>query len=83
MTDVRDTIRQFILATHLQGESPSNLRDDTPLWSGGILDSIGTLGLINFLEKEFDIQLEAHETGAANFDRIQDIAALVERKRSE
>jgi acyl carrier protein len=37
---------------------------------------------VSFVEKEFGIELEAHETGTESFDRIEDIAALVERKRA-
>ncbi len=82
MSDVKQTIRQFILTTYLPGESPANLRDDTPLRTSGVLDSLATLGLVNFVEKEFGIELEAHETGTDSFDRIEDIAALVARKRA-
>jgi acyl carrier protein len=81
MDSVKETIRHFILTTYLPGESPANLRDDTPLRKGGILDSLATLGLVNFVEKEFGIELDAYETAVDNFDRIEDIAALVERKR--
>lgn len=81
MTDVRETIRQYILATYLPGESADNLQDDTPLRSSGILDSLATLSLVSFVEKQFGIELEAHETGLDSFDRIEDIAALVARKR--
>jgi acyl carrier protein len=81
MQGVKDQLRQFIVSTYLPGESLSNLRDDTPLRSSGILDSLATLGVVSFVEKEFGIELEAHETGVDNFDRIEDIAALVARKR--
>ena len=79
---VKDTIRQFILTKYLPGESADNLRDDTPLRTSGVLDSLATLGVVNFIEKEYGIQVEAHETGIDTFDRIQDIAALVARKRA-
>jgi acyl carrier protein len=81
MSDVKETIRQFILATYLPGESAANLRDDTPLRTNGVLDSLATLGLVSFVEREFGIELEAHETGIDTFDRIEDIAALVARKK--
>ena len=77
-----DTIRHFILTRYLPGETADNLRDDTPLRSSGILDSLATLSLISFLEEQFKIELEAHETDIDNFDRIEDIAALVERKQA-
>jgi acyl carrier protein len=83
MTQTTDTIREFILKRYLPGESAANLRDDTPLRSSGILDSLATLGLISFLEEQYRIEIEAHETDVDNFDRIQDIAAFVERKQAQ
>jgi acyl carrier protein len=81
MTDIKERIRTFILHNFLQGESPANLHDDTPLRTTGILDSLATLNLVTFVEKEFGIELTAYETGVDSFDRIEDIAALVVRKQ--
>ena len=83
MSDVRESIRQFILSTYLQGESPANLHDDTPLSTSGVLDSLATLGLVSFVEKEFGLELDAHEAGPDNFNRIDDIVALVARKQTQ
>lgn len=82
MTDISASIRDFVLTRYLPGESPENLRDDIPLRTSGILDSLATLGLISFIEEEFDIEVEAHETDIDNFDRLGDIVAFVERKRA-
>lgn len=82
MDTVKPSIRNYILAEFLQGEAPENLRDDTPLRTSGILDSLATLNLVTWLEREFGITIEAHETGVDNFDRLDDIAALVARKRT-
>jgi acyl carrier protein len=81
MDSIKQNIRSYILVEFLQGESPDNLRDDTPLRTSGILDSLATLNLVNYLEREFGITIEAHETGIENFDRLGDIAALVSSKR--
>lgn len=82
MSDVKAAIRNFILTNHLPGEIPANLRDDTPLRTSGVLDSLATLALVNFVENEFGIELEAHETGIESFDTVESIVALVERKRA-
>jgi acyl carrier protein len=82
MTDIRNAIRQFIIAEYLPGESPDNLKDDTPLRTSGILDSMSTLGLVSFVEENYGVKLDAHETGIEYFDRIEDIAALVRRKQA-
>ena len=83
MNNIKESIRHFILQNYLPGESLDNLRDDTPLQSSGILDSLAVLGLVTFVEKEFGIELNAQETGVDSFDRITDIAALVIRKRDD
>jgi acyl carrier protein len=83
MDAIKEPIRHHILTEYLPGESPSNLTDDTPLRTSGILDSMATLSLVSFLERTFGISIDAHETGIDNFDRIQDIAALVARKRGQ
>lgn len=82
MNDVRERIRQYILTAHLPGESAANLQDDTPLRTSGVLDSMATLALVSFVEKEFNIELEAHETGIESFDTIESIATLVESKHA-
>jgi len=78
--NLKDEIRAYILSEFLQGESPRNLKDDTPLRTSGVLDSMATLRLVGFVEERFGIEVEAHEAGIENFDSISAIAAFVERK---
>jgi acyl carrier protein len=80
--DIGGQLHNFILTRFLPGESPANLRDDTPLRTSGILDSLATLSLITFIEEQYGIEVEAHETDVDNFDRIRDMVAFIERKRS-
>jgi len=81
VSNVKETLRQFIVKTYLPGESVENLQDDTPLRTSGVLDSMATLRLVSFVEKEFGIELEAHETGIETFDTVGGIADLVVQKR--
>ena len=78
---IREEIRQYILTDFLPGEKASNLRDDTPLRTSGIIDSVGLLRLIDFIEGRFNIQVDAYEAGVENFDRIEDIASFIQKKR--
>ena len=82
MDTVKNAIREFILCAHLPGESPDTLHDDTPLQTSGILDSLATVGLIAFLEKEFHVELDVHDTSIEHFDSIDGIAATVRRKQA-
>ena len=82
MDTVSGIIRQFILCTHLPGESPETLGNDTPLQSSGILDSLAVVGLIAFLEKQFQIELDVYDTAIDRFDTIRDITSVVIRKQT-
>lgn len=77
---VQDKVKDYILKEFLPGEDPNELKQDTPLITSGILDSIATLKLITFLEKEFDITIAAHEADSDNLNTITDICNLVTTK---
>ncbi len=81
MQEISAAIHGFLLREFLPGEDPHELTDRTPLITGGILDSIGTLKLVTFLEDHFGITIEAHEAGVEHLDTIEEIAALVTAKR--
>ena len=82
MTDaVKNRIKDFIMAEFLPGEDPDELTDDTPLISGGILDSIATLKLVMFLEEKFGVVLAAHEVDKQYLDTLDDIAKLLASKQ--
>jgi acyl carrier protein len=83
MDEITQTIRDFIITKYLPGESPDNLTPDTALRTSGILDSLATLALISFIEERFSIEVHARETDIDNFDRLEDIAAFVERKLAQ
>ena len=78
--DIKQTIREYILNEFLPGENPEELTDSTPLITGGILDSLATIKLVAFLEQQFKIQIQAHETMVDYLDTVTDIAQLVSSK---
>jgi acyl carrier protein len=82
MDDIRQTVHEFILREFLPGESPDELTDDTPLITGGILDSISTLKLVAFIEDHFAVIVEAHEAGVENLDSVGLITRLITGKRT-
>lgn len=74
------TVKEFILQEFLPGEDPNELTESTPLITGGILDSIGTLKFVAFLEETFGISVEAHEADVEFLNTIADVEKLVRRK---
>ena len=83
MEDVKKTIKEFILKEFLPGEDPEQLTDLTPLITGGILDSLASLKLMDFLEDQFRIETEAHEVSVDYLDSLADIANFVQSKLSQ
>jgi acyl carrier protein len=80
MTDPRATIRTFILSEFMPGEPASNLTDDRALRSEGIVDSMGTMKLVQFLEETYGLSVEAHEVDDANLGSVDAIVAFVREK---
>lgn len=80
IADTNKVIKDFILKEFLPGENPDELTETTPLITGGILDSLATLRLVLFLEENFQISIQAHETGVDYLNTISDIAELVQSK---
>ena len=76
----KQKIKDFIMAQFLPGEDPNELTDDTPLISGGILDSIATLQLVMFIEESFRVSFEPHEVDKENLDSLNLMLRLLQSK---
>lgn len=77
---IKSAVKSFILEEFLPGERPEALTDDTGLVSEGVLDSLATLRLVSFLEKQFNVALAPHEVDAEYLNTLPSIAALVRSK---
>lgn len=80
MNDVREAVRRFILESFLPGEDPANLTDDTELKESGILDSLSTLKLVEYLEGLYAIEFAANDLEPSNLSSIATIERLVKSK---
>ena len=80
VTEISSVVHTYVLQEFLPGENPDNLTESTPLITGGILDSISTLKLVDLLEEKYGIKIEAHEAQVDHFDTIADIASLIHSK---
>jgi len=76
--DIHGRLKRFLLEEFLPDTPPEELEDDTPLRSGGVLDSIATIKVVAHLEQEFNVSLDAHEMGA--FDTLGELVTLVHEK---
>ena len=75
-------IRQFIF-DHFPLAKKVLINEEDSLLDSGIIDSLGILDLINFIEKEFAISISDEEVLPENFESIHNLTAFVERKISK
>jgi acyl carrier protein len=77
--DAADKIKDFIKQEILFEDTGATLEDDTPLLSG-IMDSLGLMQLVAFLEEEFDVEVDDADMTAEHFRTVGEIEALVNDK---
>jgi acyl carrier protein len=80
VSEIKQQAKTFILEQFLQGASEDELQDSTPLITSGILDSLGTVALVEHLEQTFNIRIKAHEADEDNLGTLKDIERLVQSK---
>ncbi|MBE0681809.1 MAG: acyl carrier protein [Anaerolineales bacterium] len=74
-----DSIRDFITGEILHGTLKDPLHDQDSLIESGIIDSMGVMTLLAFLEDKFSIQIPGDELLPENFESISTITTLVDR----
>jgi len=61
----------------MSGEADPNLDGERQLFSEGIVDSLGIFLLIEFLNSQFGVQIDADDVVLENFETVNAIKALV------
>jgi acyl carrier protein len=77
-TDIERDVRSFIVEHFLSGNA-GRLRDDGSLL-GDVIDSMGVLALVGYLQDHFKITVEDEEVVPSNLDTIGNLVAYVGRK---
>ena len=76
-----DRLRQFINRNFPRARA-RDLRNDDPLLESGIVDSMGVLDLVSFIEAEFGIAVADEELTDEYFGSIGRIAGYIESKQN-
>ena len=77
--NIKQQIREYVVENMLFGDGKA-LQEDVSFRESGILDSTGFLGLVTFVETEFDIEVSDDELDPENLDTLCRIANFVEKK---
>ncbi len=82
MDDLKHVIRAYVVKEYLEEGDDRVVTDDTPLITGGIVDSFSMVSLKRFLERTYGIAIPDAEATPDAFDTVTRIAALVARHQA-
>jgi acyl carrier protein len=73
-------IKDYIAKNLLFSEDGFSYSDDTSFLQEGIVDSVGIMELVAFVEDQLGVEVEDQEIVPDNFDSVSRLAAYVRRK---
>jgi len=77
MEDVKRVVLDYVIKEYVEDDT-QELTYDTPLISGGIVDSFSMVSLKRFLEHRYNIQIPDEQATPEAFDSVDKIASLVQ-----
>jgi acyl carrier protein len=81
MDETTQKIKQFIVDEFMPDVSVDELESDFDLLTGGVVDSLGLLQVVAWLETEFDVSVDESELGPESFRTVDAIKEYVEKAR--
>ena len=78
--EIVSVLRNFILENYLFSDDQSLLNNDDSFLESKIMDSMGVLEMVSFLEEQFEVTTEDQEMIPGNLDSIDKLVAFVEKK---
>jgi acyl carrier protein len=80
MAHIEQEVRQFVIDNFLFGQSNGHLSDDDSFLEKGLIDSLGILNLVQFVQEKYDIPVEDEELLPENWDSVRCVAKFVQGK---
>jgi acyl carrier protein len=78
--DISKSLKQFIEDQIIKGQKEINLLNSTNLIEEGIIDSLGIMKLLTFVEESYNLQISDEELLPENFESLKAICAMVKSK---
>lgn len=76
MEDMKDLILNFIRNEYFEDDD-KEITFDTPLISGGYIDSFSMVSLLIFIENKFKIKIPPEKATPGAFDSVNNIVTLI------
>jgi len=77
MSATKDVILEYVRNEYLEEGDDREVTYDTPLISGGIVDSFSMVSLKVFLETKYNIQIPDAKASPEAFDNVNNIIVLL------
>ena len=74
-------LEEYLLSEYTVGLDKDTIAPDEDLLEQGIVDSLGILRLVAFIERKFNIFIPDEKVIPENFDTIQSLSSLVNEIR--
>jgi acyl carrier protein len=81
--EIKVEVRKYLIENLMTDGAAISLGDTTPLITGGLIDSIGMISLVRFIEGRFGIVFAPREIDAQRLDTLDEIESLVSRKLTQ
>ncbi len=78
--DYSTQIRDYVAKNLLFSDSGFNYDDDASFLDEGIIDSLGIIELVTFVEKQFGVSVADHELVPDNFDSVKKLDTFIRQK---
>lgn len=79
--DSKQQLREFIATELLNGTFSGSLADDQDLLISGLVDSLGVVRMINFIEQSLQVAIPPEDVTLENFQTVNKIAAYLQQRR--
>ena len=80
MHQIEQEVRQFVIENLVFGSEGDSLCAEDSFLENGLIDSMGILNLVSFVEGKYGLRVEDEELIPENWDSIRRIAMLIEAK---
>jgi len=79
MDEIKQMVIEYVKREYIEEGDDREITADTPLITGGIVDSFSMVSLKRFLERKYSIRIPDAEATPAAFDTVDSIAEVVAR----
>ena len=76
-----EKLKQFVETNLVEAAHAGRISESENWLSNGMIDSIGVMQLVSFVEKELDSKVPDRDVTMSNFKSLKDVANYLEKRK--